>query len=593
MNLISIKDASLSFSDLEILKNTSFYINNNERVCLTGKNGAGKSTLLKIINKKQHLDQGLVVYRNNIQISYLKQENLDHLNISIFEFIKKKFTKINIHEMLKIEKIIEILKLNKNTLLSEVSGGFLRKIALAAALVNNPDILLLDEPTNHLDISTITWLENFLKKFSGSIIFISHDRSFIDNISTRIVNLDRGKLISFPGNYTKFIMLKNKNDHIEKVNKKLFDQKLEKEEIWIKKGIKARTTRNEGRVKNLEILRKTNENYKKVENFNNIQINEITDYSGKIVFKLKNINFCIKNKTIIHDFSSIIQYGDKIGLIGDNGSGKSTMIKILIGENKIQKGNFYSGKKIKIAYFDQNRLTLDSQKSILDNINEGKDKVLINNKEQHLIGYLKKFLFKPNELQRLVKTLSGGECNRLLLAKLFLKKNNVLIFDEPTNDLDLDTLKLLEKIIIQYSGTVLIVSHDRYFIRNVVNKYWLFKGNGLITTHLGVYDHSIEKEIKKNKTKKNTHILNKDKKLKLLNTNQLKNKLKNILNQIDYIEKNIKILQEQINKPEFFKQDIINQLPILKELNLEEKKLEIKLKYWENLEKNINENFND
>lgn len=583
MNLISIKDACLSFSNLEILNNAYFQINKNERICLTGKNGAGKSTLLKVINKKQDLDKGLVIYKKNIKTSYLAQENLNYLNISIFEFIKKEFEEININEIIKIEKMIEILGLKKDTLLSEVSGGFLRKIALGATLVNESDILLLDEPTNHLDISTIKWLENFLKKFPGSIMFISHDRSFIQNICTRIVDLDRGRLTSFPGNYEKFIKLKYKNHYIEKVQKKIFDQKLEKEEIWIKKGVKARTTRNEGRVKNLEILRKKNENYTKIEKLNNIQINESKDYCGKIAFKLNNISFYIKNKSIIQNFSSIIQYGDKIGFIGNNGSGKSTMIKILTGENKIQKGDFYSNKKLKIAYFDQNRSILNPEKSILDNINEGKDKILINTKEQHLVGYLKKFLFQPYDLERLVNTLSGGECNRLLLAKLFLKKNNVLIFDEPTNDLDLETLELLEKIITQYSGTILVVSHDRYFIQNTVNKYWLFKGNGLITTHIGEYYPFKTKNTIKNKNKNNICFVNK--KLNLLEKNKIKKEIKKILNEIQEIEKNIKNLQNQINKSEFFKNNITNQLPVLKQLNLEEKELEKKLILWEHLEK--------
>ncbi|ALD15304.1 ABC transporter ATPase [Buchnera aphidicola (Aphis glycines)] len=590
MNVISIQDASLSFSDLEILKNTSFYLNKNERVCLTGKNGVGKSTLLKVINKKQDLDSGVVIYRKNIKISYLSQKNLDHLNISIFEFIKKKFKKINLHEILKIEKIIEILNLKKDTLLSEASGGFLRKIALGAALVNEPDILLLDEPTNHLDVNTVKWLENFLKNFSGSVVFISHDRFFINNICTRIIDLDRGKLRSFPGDYKKFIILKNKNHEIEKIQKKLFDQKLNKEEIWIKKGIKARSTRNEGRVKNLEKLRKENENYKKIEKFENILINETKDYSGKIMFHLKNINFCISNKKIIHNFSSIIQYGDKIGFIGNSGSGKSTMIKILIGENKIKTGCFYSSKKVKIAYFDQNRTILNPKKSILDNINEGKNEIIINGKKHYLIGYLKKFLFQPYELKRLVKTLSGGECNRLLLAKLFLQKNNTLILDEPTNDLDLDTLKLLENIIIRYSGTVIIVSHDRSFIQNTVNQYWMFKGNGLITKHLNSYNEIIDKKIKKDKNKKNIYVLNK--KLNLPNKNKLKKETEKILNQIEQIEKNITILQNKINQPEFFRKNFINQLPMLKELDLEEKKLEKKITYWENLEKNINNSNN-
>ncbi|QIQ41385.1 MAG: ATP-binding cassette domain-containing protein [Buchnera aphidicola (Aphis urticata)] len=585
MNLISMQDASLSFSNLEILKNASFYLHKNERVCLTGKNGAGKSTVLKVINKKQDLDTGVVVYRKNIKISYLSQNNLNCLNISIFEFIKKQFKKICTNEIIKIKKIIDVLECKKDTLLSELSGGFLKKVALGAALVNQPDILLLDEPTNHLDMHTIQWLENFLKKFSGSIIFISHDRCFIHNICTRIVDLDRGKLISFPGDYKKFIQLKHKNYHIEKIQKKLFDQKLEKEEIWIKKGIKARSTRNEGRVKNLEKLRKENDNYKKIETFQNIQVNETQDYAGKIMFNLKNINFCIANKTIIKNFSSVIQYGDKIGLIGANGSGKSTMIKILTGENKIQTGYFYSNQKLKIAYFDQNRSILNSQKSILDNVNEGQNKILIHGKEQYLIGYLKKFLFQPHELKRLVKTLSGGECNRLLLAKLFLQENNILIFDEPTNDLDLDALQLLEKIIIQYSGTVLIVSHDRNFIQNTVNKYWLFKGNGLITTHLGIYNELTAKAMNKNKRKKNIYNLNK--KLKLPNKSTLKKTIEKILYQIENIEKNIKILQDKINDPEFFKKNIVHKLPLLNELNTEETKLKQKIICWENLEKNI------
>ncbi|WP_348769344.1 ATP-binding cassette domain-containing protein [Buchnera aphidicola] len=586
MNLISIQDAYLSFSNLDILKNASFYLNENERVCLIGKNGAGKSTLLKVINKKQDLDKGSVVYRKNIKISYLSQENLNHTNISIFEFIKKKFKEINTYETIQIKKIITMLQLKENTLLSEVSGGFLRKIALGAALIDTPDVLLLDEPTNHLDINTIQWLENFLKNFSGSIIFISHDRSFIDNICTRIIDLDRGKLISFSGSYKKFIQFKNQNNYIEKVKQRLFDEKLEKEEIWIKKGIKARATRNEGRVKNLITLRKEKEDYRKVEKFNNIKINEIKDYSGKIVFKLTNINFSINNKNIIQNFSEIIQHGDKIGLIGNNGSGKSTMIKILTGENKIQKGNFYASKKLKIAYFDQNRSILNSQKSIVDNVNEGYDKILINGQEKHVIGYLKKFLFKPHEIKRLVKTLSGGECNRLLLAKLFLKKNNVLIFDEPTNDLDLDTLKILEEIIIQYSGTVIIVSHDRYFLKNTVNKYWIFKENGLITKHLGEYNASTGKKVNKNKKKNNIRIFNN--KTDLLNKNQLQKEIKKTLNQIENIEKNIKMLQNQINQPNFFKQNIIHQLPIINELNEAEKKLEKQIIYWENLESNTN-----
>ncbi|WP_295164341.1 ATP-binding cassette domain-containing protein [uncultured Buchnera sp.] len=592
MPLISIQDASLSFSDLEILKNAVLYIKKNERISLIGKNGAGKSTLLKVINKSQDLDHGSIIYQKNIKISYLKQDNPKNLNISIYDFIKNKFKKenkkeINVNEIIEIKKMIQTFEIDKNSLLAELSGGFLRRVVLSSVLLGKPDVLLLDEPTNHLDINTITWLEGFLKKFSGTVLFISHDRSFIQNVCTRIVDLDRGRLTSFPGNYKEFIKLKKEHNRIEKINKKLFDQNLKKEEIWIRKGIKARTTRNEGRVKNLKILRKEHENYKKIETFNNIKINEVKSYPGKIIFKLKNINFFIEKKSIIQNFSSIIQYGDKIGLIGNNGSGKSTMIKILMGEKKIQTGSIHFGKELKIAYFDQDRSILDSNKSILENINNGREKIVLNGTEQHLIGYLKKFLFKPNQIHCLVKTLSGGECNRLLLAKLFLKPSNVLIFDEPTNDLDLDTLELLEKIIIKYLGTVLIVSHDRNFIKNTVNKYWIFKGDGLINTHFNSYDNLIKEKNKKiqkkyisNQTESNANFLK-------IKHNQVKKELKEVLNKIEKIENNIKKLQNKMNEPNFFKQNIINQLPILKEFSIEEKKLEKTLIFWENLEKKL------
>jgi ATP-binding cassette subfamily F protein uup len=585
MPLISIKNGFLSFGNLEILKNVVFYINKKERISLIGKNGTGKSTLLKIINKSQNLDHGSIIYKKNIKISYLKQDNPKNLNISVYNFIQNKFQKerkkkLNINEITEIKKIIEIFKIDKNSLLSELSGGFLRKVVLSSVLVTNPDLLLLDEPTNHLDIKTIKWLENFLKKFSGTVLFISHDRSFIENISTRIIYLDRGDLISFSGNYKEFIQFKKKCNQIEKKNKKLFDKNLKKEEIWIKKGIKARTTRNEGRVKNLKILREKNENYKKIEKLNNIPINEIKEYPGKVIFTLKNICFFIKKKKIIHNFSSIVQYGDKIGLIGNNGSGKSTIIKILMGEQKIEKGSIYFGKGLKIAYFDQDRSILKLNKSISENINEGGEKIILHNKEQHLIGYLKKFLFKSDQAKRLVKTLSGGECNRLLLAKLFLQPNNVLILDEPTNDLDLDTLELLEKIIIQYSGTVLIVSHDRRFIEKTVNKYWIFKENGSIDTNFEASDTSIKINTQKKVKKK--HIFNKSK----FNLNKIEKELKQTLDKIEKIENNIEKLKIQMNEPNFFQQNIVNQLPVLKAFNIKEKELEETLMRWEKLEKN-------
>lgn len=599
MSLINIQDAYLSFSNIEILKNTILHININERVCLIGKNGAGKSTLLKVINKTQDLDQGHIIYKKDIKIAYLKQENPKKIDISVYDFInlglqkkKENKKKTNINETVQIEKIIEKIQLNKNTLLSELSGGLLRKAALGNVLVGEPDVLLLDEPTNHLDMKTVKWLETFLKKFSGSILFVSHDRSFIQNVCTRIVDLDRGKLISWPGDYKNFIKLKNESYRIEKIQKKISDQILDKEEKWIRKGVKARTTRNEGRVKNLQILRKEFLDYKKIEKLTHMKINEVKNYLGKIIFKLEKIDFYIDNKIIINNFSSIIQHGDKIGLIGNNGCGKSTIIKIIAGEIKPKKGNVYIGTGSQIAYFDQNRSVLDPNKSIIDNISCGKDKIRINGKEQHLIGYLKNFLFNPNQLKSLVKTLSGGECNRLLLARLFLKPSNILILDEPTNDLDLDTLQLLEQVIINYKGTILIVSHDKEFINNTVNKCWLFKENGLISTYVGNYN-SLKKEQKKCKEKKIKYQLkdNKNKSTFFISKksqNVFKKELNKTLNKIEKLEIHIKKLQDITNKPNFFRQNTIKTLPILTILNTQEKILEKELTYWEELEKKIN-----
>lgn len=597
MSLIHIKDACLSFSNSEILKNAVFYINQNERVCLIGKNGAGKSTLLKIINKKQDLDLGQITYKKNIKITYVSQENPKKIDISIYDFIgleldEKHINKetcyldqIKISKTIRIEKIINEIKIKKHTLLSQLSGGLLRKVALSQALVRKPNILLLDEPTNHLDIKSVKWLEKSLKKFPGSVLFVSHDRSFIQNIATRIVDLDRGKLISWPGNYQNFIKLKTEKNRIENIQKKIFDKNLEKEEIWINQGVKARTTRNEGRVKNLKKLRKENSEYQKIKKLENIKINQIKNYPGKIIFKIKNIHYSIKNKLIVNNFSEIVQKGDKIGLIGDNGCGKSTLIKIILGKIKPDHGEIHIGKTLNIAYFDQNKSILNPNKSILENISYGKEKVTINGKEQHVLGYLKSFLFESSKLTSLVKTLSGGERSRLLLARLFLKPSNVLILDEPTNDLDLDTLQLLEKIVINYLGTVIIVSHDEEFIKNTVNKFWLFQGNGYIDINFKQYTNNQNNHSYIKKEKK-TFNPNFQKTIKI--KNNLKQEIKKTLNKIEKIEKNIKNLQFQINQPHFFSKKTLKILPILKLLSQQEKELEEQSLYWEHLEKKLN-----
>ncbi|QNS02038.1 MAG: ATP-binding cassette domain-containing protein [Buchnera aphidicola (Pentalonia nigronervosa)] len=596
MSLVSIKDAYLSFNDLKIFKQTVLHIHANERICLIGNNGAGKSTLLKVINKTQDLDHGHVIYKKDIKIAFLKQEHPKNVNMSVYDFIvsglleknaNKK--KIDVKTIADVNAIIEKLKLKKNDFLFHLSGGLLRKASIGHVLIGKPDVLLLDEPTNHLDINTIAWLETTLKKFSGSILFTSHDRSFIQNVCTRIIDLDRGKLISWPGDYQNFIKLKHKSCRIEKITKKLFDKKLKQEEQWLRKSTKARTTRNEGRVKNLKTLKQKFLDYKEKKELTHININYIENYRKKIIFKLQNIFFYIKNKIIINNFSSIVQHGDKIGLIGDNGCGKSTLLKIITQKIQPTTGEIHSKLELKIAYFDQNRSMLDPNKSIIDNISYGHGKIFLHGKEIHLVSYLKSFLFEPYQLTSLVKTLSGGECNRLLLAQLFLTPSNVLILDEPTNDLDLNTMQLLETAIISYQGTVLIVSHDKEFIKKTVHKYWLFQKDGTIIDYIGQYNFFKIPTTKKNIYKTTLKLKNNQNNLNILKLQKknkcFKHKLKKIINEIEQLEYDITQLQEKTNTLNFFKQDQKKILLTLNNLRQKEKNLKVALETWENLEK--------
>ncbi len=345
---------------------------------------------------------------------------------------------------------------------------------------------MLDEPTNHLDIETIDWLETFLKSFSGSIVFISHDRSFIRNMATRIVDLDRGKLISWPGNYDAYLEGKEEALRVEEMQNAEFDRKLAQEEVWIRQGIKARRTRNEGRVRALKALRRERSERREVMGKANMQVGEASR-SGKIVFELENVDYAVDGKQLANDFSAQVQRGDKIALIGPNGCGKTTLLRLMLQQLKADHGRVHSGTKLEVAYFDQHRAELDPDKTVMDNLAEGKQEVLVNGKPRHVLGYLQDFLFHPKRAMTPVRALSGGERNRLLLARLFLRPSNLMILDEPTNDLDVETLELLEELIDGYQGTVLLVSHDRQFVDNTVTECWIFEGNGEIGTFVGGY----------------------------------------------------------------------------------------------------------
>ncbi|AUH00471.1 ABC transporter ATP-binding protein [Prodigiosinella confusarubida] len=523
MSLISLSGAWLSFSDAPLLDNTELHIEENERVCLVGRNGAGKSTLLKILAKEVPLDDGRLVYEQDVIVARLQQDPPRDVEGTVFDFVaegvaeqagylKEYHTVLrlistdpsekNLNQLAKIQdvlehqglwqledrinEILEQLGLSADMPLSALSGGWLRKAALGRALVSSPKVLLLDEPTNHLDIETIDWLESFLKTFQGSIVFISHDRSFIRNMATRIVDLDRGKLVSWPGDYDKYLLGKEEALRVEDLQNAEFDRKLAQEEVWIRQGIKARRTRNEGRVRALKTMRQERAGRREVMGSAKMQVEEAAR-SGKIVIELENVHYQVDGKVLVTDFSAQVQRGDKIALVGPNGCGKTTLLKLMLGQLQATRGRIHCGTKLEVAYFDQHRAELDPERTVMDNLAEGKQEVMVNGRSRHVLGYLQDFLFHPKRAMTPVKALSGGERNRLLLARLFLKPSNLLILDEPTNDLDVETLELLEELIEGYQGTVLLVSHDRQFVDNSVTECWIFEGNGVIGRYVGGY----------------------------------------------------------------------------------------------------------
>ncbi|EHD21871.1 MULTISPECIES: ABC transporter ATP-binding protein [Brenneria] len=523
MSLISVSGAWLSFSDAPLLDNTELHIEENERVCLVGRNGAGKSTLLKILAREVPLDDGRIVYEQDLIVARLQQDPPRDIAGTVFDFVAEgvaaqadylknyhatlrlvetdpseknlnqlaKLQDILEHQGLwqlesRIHEVLEQLGLSADAPLASLSGGWLRKAALGRALVSSPRVLLLDEPTNHLDIETIDWLETFLKTFQGSIVFISHDRSFIRNMATRIVDLDRGKLVSWPGNYDKYLQGKEEALRVEDLQNAEFDRKLAQEEVWIRQGIKARRTRNEGRVRALKAMRQERSQRREVMGSAKMQVEEAAR-SGKIVFELEAVNYQIDNKILARNFSAQVQRGDKIALVGPNGCGKTTLLKLMLGELTPTGGRVHCGTKLEVAYFDQHRAELDPERTVMDNLAEGKQEVMVNGRPRHVLGYLQDFLFHPKRAMTPVKALSGGERNRLLLARLFLKPSNLLILDEPTNDLDVETLELLEELIDNYQGTVLLVSHDRQFVDNSVTECWIFEGDGEISRYVGGY----------------------------------------------------------------------------------------------------------
>ena len=640
MSLINLTYAYLSFSDAPLLDHIDMSIETNERVCLVGRNGAGKSTLLKVLNKEVPLDEGQIVYENNVIVSRLQQDPPRDIQGNVFDFVAEGLkeqaqllkdyyalshlvetnpSEGNLSKLAKMQEqldhqngwqldnrirnVISSLSLDGEALLSSLSGGWLRKAALAKALVCQPSVLLLDEPTNHLDIDTIRWLEEFLKSFNGSIVFISHDRSFIRQMATRIIDLDRGKVASWGGDYDSYLLGKEEALRVEELQNAEFDKKLAQEEVWIRQGIKARRTRNEGRVRALKAMRQEYSQRRQVMGNAKMQIEEALR-SGKIVFELDNVSYQIDDKVLVKDFTVQVLRGDKIALIGPNGIGKTTLLKLMLGSLAPTSGSVHCGTKLEVAYFDQYRLELDPEKTVMDNLAEGKQEVMVNGRSRHVLGYLQDFLFPPKRARTPVRALSGGERNRLLLAKLFLKPSNLLVLDEPTNDLDIETLELLEELVNDYQGTVLLVSHDRQFVDNVVTQCWFFEEQGRIGIYAGGYTDALQQQqqakpvsaqvtssksnesAKSDTNKTNSSDLTPEqatkKKVKLSYNEQ--RELAQLPNKIEELETAIADLQAQIGHSDFFNQPHEVTSPILQSLADKEAELEVVFERWEQLE---------
>ncbi|WP_180176478.1 MULTISPECIES: ATP-binding cassette domain-containing protein [unclassified Acinetobacter] len=527
MAYITLRDVQLAFGGPSLLDGANFNLERGERVCLIGRNGEGKSTLLKLIEGSLLPDRGEVSIQNGITISMLAQDvPMDSGKVADIvadgageaAAVLKAYHEAsdacvlgdmeacdrmgNLQHKLdqvdgwalenKVNSILSKMGLDPDADLADLSGGRKRRVLLARALLTQPDVLLLDEPTNHLDVESIEWLEKFLLDQNNlTLLFISHDRSFVDSIATRIVELDRGQLRSFEGNYSRYLNLKAQQMEAEEKQNALFDKRLAEEEVWIRQGIKARRTRNEGRVRALKELREESKARRSQQGKVSMATQD-ANRSGKVVFEIEHLRVAFGNQEpIIKDFSALVLRGDRIGLVGDNGVGKTTLIKAILGEIE-HGGSVKTGTQLEIAYFDQLRNALDLEKSVKDNVSEGSDFVDVNGGRRHIYSYLQDFLFSPERARTPVKALSGGERNRILLAKLLLKPSNLIVMDEPTNDLDMVTLELLEEMLGYYKGTLLLISHDRAFMDNVVTSTWVFDGKGNIDEYIGGYQDYLQ-----------------------------------------------------------------------------------------------------
>ncbi len=596
--LISIDDLSLEFGDQTILRHASLTLESHERVCLIGRNGVGKSTLFKLIMKTQQADSGEIRYKHALRISQLTQALPDELTVTVHDYVagglahlgqliaayhRQSQETLDKHGMKalealqqeieaeggwnldqRVETVLTDLELPARKRLGELSGGWQRRVGLARALVSNPELLLLDEPTNHLDLVSIQWLEERIRSFAGSVLFITHDRAFLQRLATRIVDLDRGQLTSWPGDYRNFLRRKDEMLNAEELDKTRFEKKLANEEVWIRQGIKARRTRNEGRVRALEAMR---QEYQQRQRFKpqqsaRIHIEQSSQESGRKVIELRNVCHGFAGEPLLEGLSLKIMRGDRVGLIGNNGVGKSTLLKIMLGQLIPDSGQVKLGTQLDIAYFDQMRRDLDLDKTIAEVVGDGREYIQLNGKDRHVIGYLRGFLFSAKRAMTPIRALSGGERNRVILARLFTRPSNLLILDEPTNDLDVETLEVLEARLVEYKGTLIVVSHDREFLDNVITSTLVFEADGRIGRYPGGYSDWLRKG-RRLAEKENPvpvgapagageEVVRATAKKKLgFNEQQ---ELKRLPAEIDELEQALARLQEQVNDAGFYSQ---------------------------------------
>jgi ATP-binding cassette subfamily F protein uup len=642
MPLVRLDKVSLNFGTHILLDEVDFTLKKGTKIGLLGRNGAGKTTFMKVIAGSMQADGGERWLRPGVEVAWLEQSLPEADEQSVYDMVAGGLAEVGellkqYHQLTtdyehadmvqlervqnqleakqgwslgqKVDTVITQLQLPADKLMSELSGGWRKRVALARALVREPELLLLDEPTNHLDMPAIEWLEKQLQEYNGAVLLVTHDRTFLQNVVNKIVEIDRGHLHEFEGSFQKFLQFREQQLATEERVNKLFDKKLAQEEVWIRQGIKARRTRNEGRVRALEALRKERSERRELQGNAKIKLNS-AESSGKIVAELEGISHCFDEKTVIKDFFTTVLRGDRIGIVGANGAGKSTLLKILLGKLEAQQGTVKLGSKLEIAYFDQLREHLDMEKNLIDNVSGGRDYIEINGQSKHVISYLSDFLFTPDRIRTPAKALSGGEQNRAILAKVFSKPANILVLDEPTNDLDIETLELLEDILLTFKGTVLLVSHDRQFMDNVVTSLMVFEGPGLINEYVGGYSNWVEKGgklfsfegsgreastnnskadvdgsvDKKAKAKVNPEAANKFKKLSYKDQRELEA----LPAQIEEMEAEQSELEQLMSQPEFYEGHNDGGKPVedvLKQTADIQAKLEQAYQRWEELEK--------